>query len=95
MAFHRCWYGLFFELEAKDKAVEITGLWTQTGMYWMDVRDKMDVRVYSKEGVARGFETAPEAWTVRDVSLRIIVVLPVLAAATISFDAISPWSPSL
>eukprot|EP00961_Rhodomonas_salina_P052042 698744-Rhodomonas_salina.1 len=32
---------------------------------WHDVRDKMDVKVYTKEGPARGYETTPEAWTVR------------------------------
>lgn len=32
---------------------------------FQDVRDKMDVKVYTKEGPARGYETTPEAWTVR------------------------------
>jgi len=58
-----CWYGLFFEVVAKERSVVVTDLWTQTGMYWQDVRDKMDVKVYTKEGPARGYETTPEAWT--------------------------------
>ena len=57
-----CWYGLYLEVEAIDHDVEILGLFSQSGEYWRDVRDRANITVFSRAGVARGYECAKEEW---------------------------------
>lgn len=57
------WFGLFFEVEALED-LTLTALFTQSGQYWREKRDLVNVTLYSREGPARGFETSPEGWEV-------------------------------
>jgi len=38
-----CWYGVFVEVEATDRDVEITGLFSQSGEYFNDPLDRNNV----------------------------------------------------
>ena len=38
-----CWYGVFVEVEATDRDVEITGLFSQSGEYFKDPLDRNNV----------------------------------------------------
>jgi len=67
-----CWYGQFFEVEAR-KDLEITGLYVQSGIYWGDFEDVMNISVYTREGIASGHELIAEDWTLvgQDINARL------------------------
>jgi len=55
------WWGLFFEVEALED-VTITGIFTQSGQYWRERRDLVNVTLFSRLGPASGFETTADGW---------------------------------